>query len=251
MAGFVIPDSVPRCPDAGHGLPQQERAVTYAEHATGVPGVVLWTKAAAGPSRILPDGCVDLLWDGTRLTVAGPDTRARWHTSPPGTTYAALRLAAGTGPALLGVPADVLRDRSPRLDELWAARDVRRLSAQVADGGAAALTAWVRAQRLVREPDPLGGPVLALVRAGTPVADMAAHLALSPRQLHRGCLPVFGYGPRHLTRVLRLERALSSPGSLAEVAHACGYADQAHLSREVRDLTGTTPSRLRGASARQ
>lgn len=74
---------------------------------------------------------------------------------------------------------------------------------------------------------------------------MADRLGLSQRQLHRRCLPLLGYGPRHLSRVLRLQRALAAPGSLAEVAHACGYADQAHLSREVRDLTGTTPTALR------
>ena len=219
--------------------------MTYAERSTGVPGVVVWTKDAAGPARILPDGCLDLLWDGTRLTVAGPDTRARWHTSPPGTSYAALRLAAGTGPALLGVPADELRDRALALDELWPGDRVRRLAEQVAEGGAVALTSWVRAQRHRTSPDPFGGRVLALAQAGTPVAAMADRLGISPRQLHRRCLPVFGYGPRHLSRIVRLERALTARGPLAEVAHACGYADQAHLSREVRDLTGTTPTRLR------
>ena len=217
----------------------------YAERPTGVPGVVLWIKEAAASARILPDGCLDLLWDGTRLTVAGPDTAARWHTESPGTSYAALRMAAGTGPALLGVPADALRDRVWRLDDLWAEQDVRRLAEQVADGGAAALTAWVRAQRARTEPDPLGGRVLALACTGTSVADIADQLGLGPRQLHRRCLQLFGYGPRHLSRILRLERALAASGSLAEVAHECGYADQAHLSREVRDLTGTTPSRLR------
>ncbi len=218
--------------------------MSYQEQRTGVPGIVVWTKDASGAGRILPDGCVDLLWDGTGLTVAGPDTRAREHTSLPGTSYAALRMAAGTGPALLGVPADVLRDRSPTLDELWPEQDVRRLTEQVAEGGACALTAWAQGQRRQREPDPLGGPVLAFARAGTPVSVMADRLGLSVRQLHRRCLPVFGYGPRHLSRVLRLQRALGARGTLAEVAHACGYADQAHLSREVRDLTGTTPSRL-------
>ena len=225
--------------------------MSYAERSTGVAGVVLWTKETTGPARILPDDCVDLLWDGTRLTVAGPDTAARWHTGPPGISYAALRMAGGTGPALLGVPADALRDRVWRLDDLWGSEDVRHLTQQVADGGAAALVAWVRAHSLRTEPDPLGGRILALARTGTAVADMADRLGLSPRQLHRRCLPVFGYGPRHLSRILRLERALAASGPLAEVAHACGYADQAHLSREVRELTGTTPSRLRRELAGQ
>jgi AraC-like DNA-binding protein len=36
---------------------------------------------------------------------------------------------------------------------------------------------------------------------------------------------------------------------LAAVAAGCGYADQAHLSREVRALVGTTPSDLLRESA--
>ena len=223
--------------------------MTYQEQPTGVPGVVVWTKDGPGAGRILPDGCLDVLWDGTRLSVAGPDSRARRHTSPPGTTYAALRLGAGTGPALLGVPADLLRDSTPDLDDLWPQDAVRRLTEQVADGGAAALAGWVRTQR--PDPDPLGPRVLALASAGAPVAVMADRLGLSTRQLHRRCLPVFGYGPRRLSRVLRLQRALAAPGPLADVAHACGYADQAHLSREVRDLTGITPTVLRRELAGQ
>lgn len=33
--------------------------------------------------------------------------------------------------------------------------------------------------------------------------------------------------------------------ALAEVAHGSGYADQAHLSRELRSWFGITPSALR------
>ncbi|MFD8985382.1 helix-turn-helix domain-containing protein, partial [Streptomyces sp. NPDC059564] len=49
--------------------------------------------------------------------------------------------------------------------------------------------------------------------------------------------------PRTLGRVLRLQRALALARRglpQAEVAHTAGYADQAHLAREVRALAGTT-----------
>jgi AraC-like DNA-binding protein len=76
---------------------------------------------------------------------------------------------------------------------------------------------------------------------------MAGWLGLSERQLLRGCLPLFGYGPRRLGRILRLNRALAAARAgqpLAEVAAGTGYADQAHLTREVRALAGATPTEL-------
>jgi AraC-like DNA-binding protein len=216
-----------------------------------MPGAVLWERdvgPAPGPTRILPDGCLDLLWDGRQLTVAGPDTAARWHASPPATQYAALRFSGGTGPALLGVPADELRDQTAYLDELWPAAEARELRDQVAADPAAALTDWALRRAAALEPvEPLGSRVLSMAAVGTPVAQMADRLGLGVRQLHRRCLPLFGYGPRHLSRVMRLHRALASARvgtPLAAVAAGCGYADQAHLSREVRALVGTTPSDL-------
>ena len=50
--------------------------MTYRERATAVPGAVMWrsTTLAPGPGLILPDGCLDLIWDGESLFVAGPDS---------------------------------------------------------------------------------------------------------------------------------------------------------------------------------
>jgi AraC-like DNA-binding protein len=224
--------------------------VTYSERAAAVPGVVLWQRRVEPAPRstpILPDGCLDLLWDGQRLFVAGPDSTARWHRSRAGTSLVALRFSGGTGPALLGVPAHELRDQTVDLEQLWPSRETRALTERIAADPVVALDAWAADGFAAREIDPLGRRVLAMANSGTSVAVMADCLGLGPRQLHRRCLPVFGYGPRRLSRVLRLGRSLEAAragASLARVAADCGYVDQAHLSREVRDLTGTTPSRL-------
>ncbi len=224
--------------------------MSYRERPAAVPGAVLWERVPGpvpGPLRILPDGCLDLLWDGSRLFVAGPDTTARWHHGDPRARYVALRFSGGAGPALLGVPADELRDRTPGLDELWPAAAARVLAEQVAADPVAALEAWAAGRGRTRPPDPLGRRVFGMAAAGTPVAQMAERIGLSARQLHRRCLPLFGYGPRRLARVLRLGRALEAARAgtpLAQVAAGCGYADQAHLSREVRALAGLTPAGL-------
>jgi AraC-like DNA-binding protein len=224
--------------------------VTYRERRLSA-GVVLWQRdvgPAPGETRILPDGCLDLLWDGHQLLVAGPDTMARWHESPPGTSYVALRFSGGTGPAALGVPADELVDRTPSLDEVWSAAASRELTERVARDPLAELTTWAAGRAAALEPaEPVGQRVLAMAMDGTPVAEMADRLGVGPRQLHRRCLPLFGYGPRHLVRVMRLNRALAAARvgtRLADVAAGCGYADQAHLSREVRALVGMTATDL-------
>ncbi|MFD3682356.1 helix-turn-helix domain-containing protein, partial [Streptomyces sp. NPDC058613] len=85
------------------------------------------------------------------------------------------------------------------------------------------------------------------------VAAVAAAVGLGERRLHRRSLDAFGYGPRTLGRVLRMRRALALARSgmrYAEVAHAAGYADQAHLAREVRALAGTTLTAYTAGSGR-
>jgi AraC-like DNA-binding protein len=158
-----------------------------------------------------------------------------------------LRFAGGTGPALLGLAAVDVLDRCLDLDEVWSSRDARVLSEQVASDPAAVMEAWAARRAGTVDLDPLGPKVLSMAAAQLPVAAMADRLGLSVRQVHRRCLPIFGYGPRRLSRVLRLLRALDEARAgtpLAQVAFDAGYADQGHLNREVRELAGTTPTVL-------
>jgi AraC-like DNA-binding protein len=224
--------------------------VGYWEQPTGVPGVQLWERdgvTADVRSRILPDGCLDLIWDGRELIVAGPDPEARWHHAPPGQGYTALRFHLGTGAAALGLPASDLTGRSPALATLWPAARVRALTERVAADPAGALAEFAVTAAQAEQADPIGPVVHGLARRGASVAQMAGRLGLSERQLLRRCLPLFGYGPRRLGRILRLNRALAAARAgqpLAEVAAGTGYADQAHLTREVRALAGATPTEL-------
>jgi AraC-like DNA-binding protein len=47
-----------------------------------------------------------------------------------------------------------------------------------------------------------------------------------------------------------VEALKAGRGTLAEMAAALGYADQAHFTHETRDLSGLTPAQLRSALAR-
>jgi AraC-like DNA-binding protein len=67
-------------------------------------------------------------------------------------------------------------------------------------------------------PDPAVAAIVTRLRAGTSVVATADAVGLSARQLHRRCLDSFGYGPKTLARVLRMERALALAGvSLIEL----------------------------------
>lgn len=59
----------------------------------------------------------------------------------------------------------------------------------------------------------------------------------------------FGYGFKTLDRVLRFQRFLrlaahSPKSALAELAVRAGYADQAHMTREVQRMSGATAGEL-------
>ncbi|WP_066364649.1 helix-turn-helix transcriptional regulator [Herbidospora mongoliensis] len=218
----------------------------YRERASVIPGAVVWrTPGAPGPAerRVLPDGCMDLLWTGGRLVVAGPDSVAYITSIEPFRSHLGLRLAPGDAPELLGVAASELRDRRVNLDEIWPVRQVRALENRLARGeGIEAVAADLR-------PDPVVRGAAALIGGGLGVAATADELDLGERRFHRLCLRAFGYGPKTLGRILRMNRALerARAGSpFAAVAHDEGYADQAHLAREVRALAGITLSDLVG-----
>ncbi|MDT0573973.1 helix-turn-helix domain-containing protein [Streptomyces sp. DSM 3412] len=225
----------------------------YVERASRLSGAVVWTNSPSRPGagRVLPDGCMDLLWKDGRLMVAGPDTRA-YVTEGASSRWAGLRFSPGQAPGFLGVPAHELRDRRVDLAELWSPTLVRRLTARVnaADDPASGLEEVVleRAAEAGR-PDALLRQVVDALDAGRPVAATADELGIGARKLHRRSLAAFGYGPKTLARVLRLQRALALARAgvpFAETAARTGYADQAHLARDVRELAGLPLGELLG-----
>ncbi|AGZ39544.1 helix-turn-helix domain-containing protein [Actinoplanes friuliensis] len=212
----------------------------YVEWAAELPHVIAWRSTVAPgtpPTRILPDGCLDVIWHDGTVFVAGPDTTAQVSGASAGSTFFALRFAAGTGPGVLGLPADELTDRQVPLDQICAPAEVRALSE--ADDPLAALDRFTR--RRWHAPDSVMVAVAAQARAGRPVGAIADRSGLSPRQLQRRCRTAFGYGPKSLAKILRMQRAvgLARAGRpFAEVSTTAGYADQAHLSRDVKALAG-------------
>jgi AraC-like DNA-binding protein len=204
----------------------------------------VWSVRSAGGTDVLPDGCMDVVWTGSRLLVAGPDTRAVW--SDEAGDVVGVRFRPGAGGAALGLPASELLDARVDLEDVWGVA-ARELAERLAAGGGAALIEAAVAARATPL-DPLVLEAARQVASGAGVRDVARDVALSERQLRRRFHAAVGYGPKTLGRVMRLQRFLraarASDEGLAALAAFAGYADQAHLSADARALTGRTPRDL-------
>lgn len=206
---------------------------------------------------VLPDGCIDVVAVGDEVVVAGPATRSTTLRLAPDTVTVGVRFRTGAGPALVGASAAELRDQHVPLDELWD-RAGSAMASQATETSGWAARLGVMVDGLVgrlgqaRLPDPVGigiAPLLAR-HPGRPVALLAEDVGLSERQLRRRVEDAVGYSPRMLARILRFQRFLhaaraAGPGrNLAGLAVEAGYADQAHLTRESRELGGRPPAAL-------
>ena len=210
--------------------------------------------AQAMPALVLPDACVDLLWDGTRLSIAGPDTRAQYARICPGQRVQGLRFAPAVAAHWLGVPLHVLADQRVELRDLGVSR-----LATLADRMAARTDAmgWL-ADRILAD-TPSGTDTMQVVHARLAraqpdsVAYLARDLGLTERTLLRRCDDAFGYGPKLLARILRLQRFLRlqhDDATLVDMALDAGYYDAAQLAGDARRLTGLTPTQLLAQIAR-
>ena len=197
--------------------------------------------------RVVPDGCVDLIWSGERLLVAGPDTRARLVVQVPGTRSVGVRLRPGTAGAALGLPASEVRDQVPDAADVFGRVQAETLLEALLRGqDAHAVLRRALESRVGTGPDPLiRVAVAALDRPHARVGSVAAELGLSARQFQRRVTDAVGYGPKMLARVLRFHRLLAlGPAPLVELALEAGYADQAHMTAEVTRLSGLSPVRF-------
>lgn len=85
---------------------------------------------------------------------------------------------------------------------------------------------------------------------GMSVVDLARDAGTHAVSVSRAFRRHFGCSISEYRRRRRLRSAAaaieSSPQTLSHIAHATGFADHAHLSREFRAATGLTPSEFRG-----
>ena len=198
-----------------------------------------WEQRVGAPrvQRVVPDGCGDVLVfaDG-RAQVVGLADEAVLVPLDAGTWIRGVRIRPEAVAPAFGVTASELRNQTVDAADVVGARRSRAL---VTD---AMVDAWIQSI----EPDARVARAVRLLEADT-VDATAVALGLSARQLHRTFDVNVGVGPKSFQRVRRFQRFLQraeTGASLASAAADAGYSDQAHMSRDVRGLSGVTPSRL-------
>ncbi|NMO55530.1 AraC family transcriptional regulator [Actinoplanes sp. TBRC 11911] len=105
------------------------------------------------------------------------------------------------------------------------------------------------AARPAPPPDPVVAAAWELLQRPSPVrvGAVASALGVSRRRLERSFVRQVGLTPAAVSRIARFQRAvgaLSRGTTLADAAAVGGYADQPHLTRDMRALTGITPGAL-------
>jgi AraC-like DNA-binding protein len=171
-----------------------------------------------------------------------------------------LGLTPAAARAVFGMPAAELAERSLELEQVVGR--VARLLRDQLQGDATWPERFTAVERVLvglmgrndacRQAAPEVAEAWRLIRRTrglTPVAAVASEVGWSLRQLEHRFRGEFGITPKAAARVARFERSVVAARDprrrLADVAAACGYADQAHLAREWNDLAGLPPSRWR------
>ncbi|WP_424630549.1 helix-turn-helix transcriptional regulator [Bradyrhizobium sp. SYSU BS000235] len=79
------------------------------------------------------------------------------------------------------------------------------------------------------------------------VRGLAAQLDVCERHLSRCFRAMFGASPKQFARVARIEKILTmrqAGFAWADIAYACGFADQAHMINDFDAIVGQTPQQL-------
>jgi AraC-like DNA-binding protein len=108
-------------------------------------------------------------------------------------------------------------------------------------------------ERLKSDLDPAIAAAVKFLEHGVSVLATASRVGLLPKTFGRHFCHQVGLNPKRFWRVRRMQRVIASvqrPARLdwCAIAAKYGYADQAHLIHDFRDLTGITPSAYRPSS---
>jgi len=216
--------------------------------------------ASEGPDRVLPDGATDIVFSFDRLLVYGP--APSFHLVGVRDYLVGIRLRAEAVRQVLGVNPATLGLGPVPLDALWG-RDTpaveNRLMSEPAPGKRLTLLTYFLTEH-VRPNARLDSAVVTAIRCinrspTRSVRTLTDAVHLSERQLRRRFREHVGLGIKQYARIIRFDRLVdaarrhkrqfgAAPPNWAALSFDHGFADQAHLTREVRTFTGLAPTDL-------
>jgi AraC-like DNA-binding protein len=222
-------------------------------------------ESSGAPDAILPDGRVELVFH-----YGGPF----WRHRPDGETVrqpssllvgqmiepvliassgvagvAAIRLRPSASRALLRFPLADVSGRFVDLELIFPS--VRALRTRLAEASGdldriAALEDWLQSCTPSAPRPAVDAAVATIVRRSGQVTieSLTDLTGLSGRQLERRFRDDVGLPPKIFARIVRLQAALQRVREgmpLSDVAAACGFYDQAHMTRDFRQLAAISP----------
>jgi AraC-like DNA-binding protein len=227
----------------------------------------LWTSHAvpgAAPvrHRVLPDNCIDILWQdrAPHGFVAGMMSRPHSVELAAPVLTVAVRFLPGAARAFFGLPLYLLQDGHPALPELWAPHEAEALAAALWERGQTvearlatierALLARLRRHEADRADLLVRAAVGLIERAGGAlrVEELAQSLGVSRQHLALQFRERVGLNAKTFAMVCRFRRASSALRGVhgaavdwAGLAGEWGYYDQSHLIHAFQQFAGETP----------
>ena len=225
--------------------------------------VCFWTQSITGyrddyAQRVLPDGCIDIVFINDEAPIiVGPWVKPFIARLPIATQIIGARWHPGRAPALLGLPAAELLNQTVALRDVWS-HTLSSSFKRVSEQPQLSARRWAFEAALLNLL-PRVAPVDRMLNASIQwlarhphgqVGQLSRWIGISGRHLQRRFTASVGYGPKAFQSILRFQRLLQFAGrpshrrSLAELSGDVGYADQAHMTREVQRLSGCPPTVL-------
>ncbi|HSR97245.1 MAG TPA: helix-turn-helix domain-containing protein [Kofleriaceae bacterium] len=189
-----------------------------------------------------------------RFDQAGYAGRVRVHAGDlliqPTLDAHANRMPGGRGATLLRLPWGDIDDLGGVFELPDPDAVIRAAERDVREAAAAARAQWQRSPRRRPGndlPDRLAAEIVD-ERVGS-LAGWSAVLGVARETVARAFSAAFGVSARRFRAELRARaawlRIVRTRDRLAEIAAASGFADQAHMTRAIRELTGASPAAWR------
>lgn len=258
-------------------------SIEYSEHAphpsVREAVVCYWTlrsdgdHAIAEPRRILPDGCVDIIFnfgDPLRSVIVGRSSfnRLPWYvvgamTRPVKvqttgrTDILGIRFRPGYAKPFLSTPAYAFTDISLSLEDVWGQRGAeigeKLAGTKIVHGRMKILDMELfhRYRQAGKPSGPLKLAILTLLKSGgqNRIADVAAQCGISTRHLGRQFEDAVGLSPKLFANIIRFQKAFSiarqaTPPDWLSLVFESGYYDQSHMINDFQKFANCSPARL-------